>query len=100
MTYRNRRSRDFDRRCAAADKARKARTLDTKGITDPMWEALQAVHLARLQPARAYAASPTQPQLQALQRRGLVTWSKSEGELALWTTTPEGAAMMKEGRPE
>lgn len=93
-------SREWDRRTAAAAVERKAKTLEAKGISDPMWEALQTVHLARLQPARAHAAPPTQPQLQALERRGLVTWASMEGDLALWTTTPAGAAMMKEGRPE
>lgn len=100
MRFQNARSRDFERRVAAADKARKAKTLDTKGITDPMWNMLQQVHLARLTPERALSASPTQPQLQALHRRGLVTWSEQKGELAQWTTTPAGADIMKKGRPE
>lgn len=97
----NRRAhRDFERTAAAADKARKAKTLDTKGITDPMWEALQTIHLARLTRERGHRASAHSTVLVALFNRGLATWTHAaDGNGMVWTTTPEGAAMMKEGRP-
>lgn len=98
-------SRDFDRRVAADTKRLKAKTLDRLGLSAPMWESLQALHLARLTRERGQPAPMSQPSLVALERRGLATWIPIDGESptsggnVLWRCTEEGAAQVMAGRP-
>ena len=97
--------RDFDRNAAATRKRIQADRLERLGLSDPMWNALQDLHLARLERERGRRAKMTDATLVALQTRGLATWNPIPGENAadgdcLWTATAEGAAMIKTGRPE
>lgn len=98
----HRSTREFDRRVQAHVAARAADTLRRDGITDPMWESLQALHLARLTPERGARSTITQRTLAALQRRGLAEWRPIDGEdtFVIWRCTEEGTKMVKKGRPE
>lgn len=93
-------TRAFERRVAALDAAKKAQTLEAKGVTDSMWDMLQDLHLARLKPERAIRIAAGNATLAALKRRGLATSASAEDQSAVMAkATPEGAAMVKKGRP-
>lgn len=99
-----RESRDFDRRAAANNRKQAAELLDRLGLSDPMWESLQALHLARLTRERGQRAPMAQVTLVALQRRNLAVWNvipdedPIEGDV-LWSCTDEGAEIVMKGRP-
>jgi hypothetical protein len=98
-------SRHFDRRAAANTKKAAAAALDRLGLSDPMWESLQALHLARLTRERGQRAPMAQTTLVALQRRNLASYTTIDGEDpiegdVLWSCTAEGAELVTKGRPE
>lgn len=102
--------RGFGAVVRAVRKNGEAARLARLGMSDAMWDALEDLHLARLNKERGRRRRMNDRTLQALSSRGLATWtpapvpcphcdgSACTAETVLWSATPEGKELAMRGR--
>jgi len=106
--------RSYARATAAAAKSQHARNLARLGMSDAMWEALEDLHLARLNKERGRRRKMNDRTLGALYKRGLATCVAPPDycpcgvrtdlcaccgpNVMLWMLTETGKALVRSGR--
>lgn len=104
-------NRGFNAVVRAQRKAAEDRALERLGMSDPMWEALEDLHLSRLNKERGRRRKATDRTMLALYKRGLATYvipapspcpycdgSSCGDDVAVWSCTEKGKALAMAGR--
>jgi len=103
--------RGFGAVIRAQRKASEDRTLDRLGMSDAMWDALEDLHLSRLNKERGRRRKLNDRTMTALYKRGLATYvspapvpcpychgATCGDDVAVWSCTDKGKALAMAGR--